>query len=474
MRHLLKAFFVGWVLLLKTACNGTAVCAGLTCVAACLGAACNGTAPEPIVPPVQPPPRTSPPPFNAKPSENLCEAQRNLAAKLGTEHLIIGIMTEGGGDNYENAISGVPYGLKYIYVAERARAGGPCTDCNNCPNQPPGGWWGCWNRTGNDSRPGARLRNLFSSSADAGQIPMVVYYTIYRTIAEGAGALPGGLRVTENVRDYFRDWRFTLQVVNEYQQQSGKPVMVHVEPDLWGFAQQGSVGRNSPKNLPVNVQEAAEGDCPEQENNFAGFGICMLRMARHHAPQASIGFMASAWATGLGDISRGVGSSATINAEAAGRSTGLYLNELGANLADFLVVEFSDRDAGYYAANREPDRWYFINPDEGVPNFRRTFLWARTLAETVKLPLVWWQIPMGHSGMENVNPGGSCFTGRWRDNRAEYLFEHLDEVVTNHGVALAFGPGDCRQTNPRSDDGFLAGKVRDYEAGAKQKLICVQ
>ena len=411
-----------------------------------------------------------PPPFNPKPSEDVCEAQERLAAKLGTNRVLMGIMTEGGAHNYENAIRGVPYGLKYLYLASRALEPGDfsnCTaSCDNCPRRQDASWWGCWNHQPGE-RPGRHLRNLLQSSEAAGQIPMVVYYTVFRTIAEGAGHLPGGLLNDSNVRDYLRDWRFTLGVVNDYQQQSGKPVMIHIEPDLWGFAQQGGPGRRSPRDLPTNVQWAAEPDCPEQENNFAGFGECMVRMARRYAPQATIGLMASGWATGMGDIN--LSTDPRLDVEGIARSTGEYMNELGANLADFLVVEFSDRDAGYYAAQGQSTRWYDPN-NRTFPNFHRTFLWGKTLADTVKLPLVWWQIPMGHMGLGNRDDG-RC-TGAWQDNRVDYLLEHLDEVAATQAVALAFGPGACNQTSPETDGGNLANRVRTYAATSGQPWVC--
>jgi hypothetical protein len=376
-------------------------------------------------------------------------------------------MTEGGENNYERYIRGVPYGLKYIYLPERAHPGGPCEDCSRCGAN----WWGCWNRTGNDTRPGARLRHLFSSSEAANQIPMVVYYTFYRTLGEGGGALERGvLNNTDNVRDYFRDWRFVLSVVNEYQQQSGRPVMLHIEPDLWGFAQQSSVGRRGPQHIPVDVGSAAEGDCPEEQNHFGGFGSCMLRMTRLYAPNASVGLMASGWATGLADINL---SRRIEDVEGVARSTGEYLQGFSweGDLGDFLVVEFSDRDAGYYASRPQneggpQDRWY-REAEGDFPNFHRTFLWGKTLADTVKLPLVWWQIPMGHMGLDNTNR-------HWQDNRVDYLFAHLDEVAATQAIAMAFGPGADTQTSPATDGNNLADKVRAYAAGAGQALICAQ
>jgi len=395
--------------------------------------------------------------------------------------MVMGIMTANTPEHYENIIRGVPYGLKYRYLANGAPEDPSCFEtCSNrcyCATRSTnehvcrGGrqqWWGCWD-VNSGGKPGADLRRLLTSSEAAGQIPMVVYYTSYQTIAEGAGALPAGLTHRDNVRDYFRDWRFMLTLVDEYQKERNKPVMIHIEPDLWGSAQQGGPGRNGPENLPVEVQYAAEGDCPEQENNFAGFGICMVRMARHYAPQALIGFMASGWATGV-DIN--LNTSANMDIEGVAVSAGEYLNKLGANLGDFLVVEFSDRDAGFYEIEQnQPTRWYDVN-NQSFPNFHRTFLWGKTLADTVKLPLVWWQIPMGHMGLSNSQRGcrQNC---TWRDNRVEYLFSHLNEVAATQSIALAFGPGDGAQTNPITDGGFLAGRVRAYAATSGQPLVCI-
>ena len=436
-----------------------AVCVERLCTAeaeaeeGCVEAICESTLPWPPTPP------TGGPPFQPQPSTDVCKAQRALTEKLGTDRLLMGISTSGGWENFERYIQGIPYGLKYLYLAERALPGGPCTECSNCPRNNVN-WWGCWS----GGRAGGHLRQLFASSEAAGQVPMVVYYVFYATIFErneGPEQLASRLANTNNIRDYLDDWRFMLGVVNEYQQQSGKAVMLHIEPDLWGYAQQSRAGRNGPEHLSVDVRTAGREDCPEMENNFAGFGRCMVHMARLYAPEASIGLMASGWATGLGDINRGQ----PLNAESLGQSTGEYLNRLGANEADFMVVEFSDRDSGYYAVREgQADRWYDTN-NQSIPNFHRTFLWGKTISDTVKLPLVWWQIPMGHMGLSNTD-------GRWQDNRVDYLFEHLDEVAATQAIALAFGPGRGDQTSPATDGGHLARSVEAYADGPGQPFVC--
>jgi len=410
-----------------------------------------------------------------QPLTGLCKAHSALAKKLGIRHLVVGVMTEGSRPRYETAIQNAPYGLKYIYLSERAYPGGPL---ENCPGSH--SWWGCWNE-GSGPKPGGRLRNLFSSAEAAGQIPMVVYYTFYRTIGEGALTREMLVNVDNNIRDYFDDFRFMLQVVNEYQQRSNKPVMLHIEPDLWGYAQQGAAGRSSPRNVRAEVRSTSRGDCGAMEDNFAGFGKCMLQMARTYAPLASVGLMASGWSTGV-DINL---EPRLLNVEAIAHSTAAYLNHfrLGEDLGDFLVVEFSDRDADFYRENpdNEPrgsqDRWY--RTAEGpYPNFPRTFAWGKVLAETLELPLVWWQIPMGNAKLENgrlPKAGSGWERGQWKDNRVDHLFlkSSLEEVVKNHGIALAFGPGREDQTSPTTDGGNLAAQVRTY-AQAPQPLFCAE
>ena len=482
MQYQRKAWVLVWRMLWRRASKRAAAFAGVACTAGVLWVACKTTVMEKPPPDVQeeegkkekPPP----PPLPPSPPKSLCEAHSALAKKLGTEHLLIGIMTEATPERYENAISDVPYGLKYIYLAEGAHAGGPL---DACFQQADYSWWGCWNLKLGETKSGARLRRLFESTETAGQIPLVVYYTFYRTIGEGV-LTNAMLANAGKVQDYFDDWRFALKTVNEYQQTSGKPVMIHIEPDLWGYAQQGQEGRASPEHLRVEVRSTTRGDCSDMADNFAGFGQCMLHMARKHAPQASIGLMASGWSTDV-DINL---TQPFLDMAGIVRSTSAYFENfrVGNDLGDFLVVEFTDRDAAYYdvrpAAEGGPeDRWQRRVESEH-PNFPRTFAWAKAMAEALKLPLLWWQIPMGHQGLKNERTwvpdgqgGGEWASGEWKDDRVDYFFKEggLEEVVKNHGIAVTFGPGRRDQTSPATDGGYLKEEV---EKAKRPGLVCTQ
>jgi hypothetical protein len=119
----------------------------------------------------------------------------------------------------------------------------------------------------------------------------------------------------------------------------------------------------------------------------------------------------------------------------------------------------SDRDAGYYQSMGKNTWWDATNMT--LPNFHQAFAWAKTVAETVGKPILWWQIPVGNESLPNM-------TNAWKDNRVDYLFAHMDEVAAAHGAGVFFGAGDGAQTTPESDGGNLISKVKAYQAKGGQ------
>ena len=79
-----------------------------------------------------------------------------------------------------------------------------------------------------------------------------------------------------------------LQLIAVY----GKPVLVNVEPDFWGY-----VERQAPHSDPTALysQVTINADCAKLSNDAKGIADCILSMARHYAPNALIGFPPSSW-----------------------------------------------------------------------------------------------------------------------------------------------------------------------------------
>jgi hypothetical protein len=367
-----------------------------------------------------------------------------LLASLGRAHLLVGASMSAA------TAAAAPFDLRYIYIAGGIFDGtAPCASCaggcmaggQSCANSNPNGcaWWGCWQW--DQQPPGQYLRDFLDETQALGQIPMITYYQILQAsgATEGSGEVQAAVSTSFMTR-YFNDWRFLLQTIGD------RVVFLHVEPDFWGYVEQENA---DPHAIPAAVS-AASPDCSGLESSAAGLARCFVVMARRYAPNAKIGLHASGWATKM-DVLGNTDPSLDIAAEA--RKLGDYLLELGVAATDFVVADASDRDAGYYASIGRSTFWDATNAS--LPNFHQAFAWATVLAERVGLPVLWWQLPVGNMSLPNRN----C---QWQDNRVDYFFGHLDELVASHAVGMAFGAGAGCQTTPETDNGNLVARTLAY------------
>jgi hypothetical protein len=125
---------------------------------------------------------------------------------------------------------------------------------------------------------------------------------------------------------------------------------------------------------------------------------------------------------------------------------------LGAGDGDFVFTDPSDRDAGYYSSIGQ-NRWW---DDAAAANY---LAWSKAVADTVGKPTLMWQIPLGNMAQNNT-------VNHWQDNRVDYLFAHLADVVKSGIVGLLFGAGESQQTTPETDGGNLVAKTTaNWRAG---------
>jgi len=216
---------------------------------------------------------------------------------------------------------------------------------------------------------------------------------------------------------------------------TGGPVVVHLEPDFWGFMQK----RGAPGDIPAQVQ-AHQPACADLPDDVSGLGRCMVRRLQS-VDGVFVGLHASAWA----------GSAA---------ETAAFLSAVGGDDADLIVVETLDRDAGCFEEGREPHcqreggPWYWSETD-----FAAHLDWAGALHSASEKPLLWWQMPMG---VPRHRPGGK--EGTYRDNRVQYLFGNPEVFVAAGGIGAVFGKGADDQTDLTSDGGQFQKAARAYYA----------
>jgi len=381
----------------------------------------------------------------------------SLLTALGKDRLIVGLTSSNA------AAAAAPYDLRYVYIS-----GGlftSTTPCTSCGGSCGGSWWGCYN-----TPPGAYATDFIASAATASpaQVPMFTYYEILQTAqATISGFQEGTAEVTQAATNvgimtrYYNDWRFLLQQIGQTK------AMLHIEPDFWGYVRQAG----DPTTLAAAVASANPTDCATLPATIGGMGQCMISMVRKYAPHALVGLQGSAW-----NIAGN--ASASVNVATDANAVATVLAACGQSMADFVVVETSDRDAGYYQTVQSRDTWWDPT-DTALPDYAQDLAWIKALTEALGVPALYWQTPLGNSMQSNV-------MNHYQDNRVDYFFggnaaqvnsgaavmvpSHWSELAASHVVGVAFGSGATGQTDPDTDGGNLAAKTKAYIAAGGQAL----
>ena len=369
-------------------------------------------------------------------------------AKLGVSQLLVG----GSMDDADFALA--PFDLRYRYVSGNVPSGGPCASCasgcfvdgQSCDNNNGCAWWGCWQY--DQDPPGRFVADFLSNAAAAGAVPMITQYIWFSV----AGNVEGGPEVAaltdgSRVSAFLADHRFLCSVMAE---DPSIPAILHLEPDLWGYGEQISA---DPESIPAAVSAAAAPECAGLPDTFAGLARCMLAIARAEAPNVLVGFHASAWGAGADALTN---SDPGFDLSGHAQQTADFLSALGAGDADLVVVEMSDRDAGFN------NRWW-DDSDATLPNFSQAIAWVQALGEALELAPLWWQVPYGHMALEN-----QC--DRYQDNRVDYFFDHAQAFADGGALGMAFGAGAGCMTTPASDDGHFVSRAGDHLQGARPSL----
>jgi hypothetical protein len=373
-----------------------------------------------------------------------------------------------GGTMQDATAKLAPFDLRYQYISGGFFDGSsPCASCatncttnsgaKSCANSGSGcGWWGCWQY--DQDPPGAYARGFVTTCGGQSppQVPMFTYYEILQAsgVQEGAAEVTQAATNASLMTRYFADWRFLLQQIGQ------SVALLHIEPDFWGYAEQHGA---DPTAMPAAVASANATDCGSLPDTIAGMGKCMIAMVRKYAPHALVGLHASAWGTNM-DVAGNTNPTFDVAAEANKLAT--FLAACGETDADLVVVETSDRDAGYYQTQKNRNTWWDAT-NATLPDFHQDFAWVKALTEALGKPALYWQTPLGNMNMQNVflkDSAGNITGGQWKDNRVDYFFGHTSELAGAHALGVAFGAGAGDQTSPETDGGNFVAKAKSYFA----------
>ena len=394
----------------------------LIAVALC---ACGGnnngtTSGDDDAPPLDAPGTTTP---------TLRDKQRQLAVDLrGVGNFMVGIGNDNSGP-YDHAIS---IDLHYAYLVGYGDQGG----------------WPTWN-TGGD------YPKFFAQTAEShAATPMFTYYQL---ALELENHNDGVLNDATRMHQYLSDIRLM------FAKTSDQPGAFQFEPDFFGYLMQRAAMGTGPDAIPAKVHFDDVPECAALPETASGLTHCIVKLARATAPMARIGFHASMWGAYYDPLDPNA------DIETSGQDVAAFLKSVGADQTDFVTVETSDRDAGFWETSGGGSTCsitggtrgavYWDEANVSLPNFSQHVRWVKALTAALNLPALEWQTPMG---LPSPTCGGS--NEHWRDNRVHYFFGHVAELAAAGVAGMAFGTGAGGQTNLATDGDSLKTSIAAYRA----------
>ncbi len=309
------------------------------------------------------------------------------------------------------------FGFRYQYLA-----GGVNT----------GHGWATWNTNGDFPR------FYIQESIAAGIVPVFTYYMLLQSAPGGGSEGDADFTNANNTATmtaYYNDLILFFQKAAAFPSQR---VVLHVEPDFWGYMQQRSTGDNA-ATVSARVSETGIPQLSGLPSTVAGFARAVVRLRDAYAPNVILGYHISVWGTRV-DIALQDPPDATVDTLAQ-RAAAFYTS-LGAGF-DIAFAEFSDRDSGYYqhVVGDQGRSWWTAD------DFRRNVRFLGGFSAAANRRIVMWQIPLGNSKMRAMNNTA----GHYQDNRPEWL---VDEPARTRMlayrdagvVAFLFGGGAAGTT----------------------------
>ena len=350
-------------------------------------------------------------------------------ASLPTDRLHFGLANSPGSDYSWFVNSGVPWRYRYQYLAGGINTANGSTD--PCAGN---AGWQTWN-----SPAGQFVTNYINDSAAAHAIPVFTYYEIVQSNPSPGNESAELTKISTlcTMQAYWADFTVLMQKAGAY----GGTVVVHVEPDFWGFMEHQS---SDPSTLPAVVASSGNPDLAGLPNTVAGMGYAFLRLRDKYAPNTLLAIHASSWASGV-DIGTDHRTTVDPNAEADAvanfiNKAGVTGNPAGVSQWDLLFNDVADHDAAWYGALTN-DHWWDRN-NVVFPNFSRWLAFMNRLHANTGKPLVEWQVPVGNQYYLTMNNTD----GHYQDNRAEYFLAHPDQLTAAGIVAVLFGKANGGQT----------------------------
>src|SRR5258708_30753036 len=303
------------------------------------------------------------------------------AAPLPASRLEFGL-GNGPGDITWMTSSGVPWKYRYQYLAGGVNPANP---------------WETWQDL--TLPPGQFAADYMKNSNDNGYIPVFTWYELLESNPSTGTSESerdfNNLNNTTTMNAYYASFERLMVKAGLF----GKQVVVHIEPDFWGYMQQRAAGDAS--TVSASVASSGFADVAGIPNTVQGFGWALLHMRDLYAPNALLAIHASPWSNG-GDV--GVNTNPGMNVVAIADATAAFLNSArnpSGSTWDVVFNDLDDHDAGWWETQGRNHWWGPTNAT--FPDFTRYLAWVAERKVKTALQQVAWQGPVGNQTFLTMN-----------------------------------------------------------------------
>ena len=304
-----------------------------------------------------------------------------------------------------------PFGFRYQYLAAGVNTGNG---------------WATWNANGDFAK------FYIQDSVNNNIVPVFTYYMMYQSLPGGgteADADYNNINNTSTMTSYYNDLKMLFQKAALF---PNNLVVVHIEPDLWGYLQQKSANDDA-RTVPAQVATTGLPELAGFPNTVAGFAQAIVKLRDTYAPNVDLAYHLSIWGTGT-DIVYADPPDSTVQALAT--RSAIFYNSLGANF-DLTFSEVSDRDAAFkqYQYGDGGAAWW----DSG--DYSRNILYLTTFVSQTNKRNVIWQIPEGNTKMRAENNTWEHYQDNHVENYLDPGRSYLNSYVNAGVIAFLFGRG---------------------------------
>jgi len=220
------------------------------------------------------------------------------------------------------------------------------------------------------------------------------------------------------------------------------------------------------------------------DNKISNLPQAIIAHIKHYAPDAYAGIAMSFWSV---DANSKVAGEYQVNDAIGFANWHIKACEYSAEVnvafakkllpreeyskGDFIGVEKNGYDAGWWKTNSDKGDYYYWDDSQ----MKKWLRWSELLAKGLDMPLLGWNIPIGHRGLVNnsitVDSTTEIGNGQYEDTFLPYFFAHTDEFVDIGFIGFLVGKGYANGTDytnstsepEKGDKGWFLDKIVEFD-----------